>query len=195
MIIVNEPTTPKHLKGKFIIASPALHDPNFASAVVLIVQHDDNGALGLIINRPLDVTIDQAWGQISELPCLVSGPLHQGGPCEGPLMVLHTDDSHGQIELGGELFCTTAKDDIETLVTIGDPERPMKFFVNYAGWSEGQLESELAEGAWLVTSATVPQIFSLTGDDLWRRLMNRAALLRANPWLNPKLIPEDPNAN
>src|SRR5687768_5273835 len=83
----------KSLQGQLLIASPKLFDPNFFRSVVLLVQHTDAGALGLVLNRPLEMTINDAWGQVSETPCDATGFLHQGGPCEGPLMVLHTDSA------------------------------------------------------------------------------------------------------
>jgi len=184
-----------NLKGQFIIASPALDDPNFVHGVVLVLHHDTDGAVGLIVNRALELTIEQAWSNISDLPCLVTGPLHQGGPCEGPLMVLHTGDAHAQFQTPSGISCTTNRNDIEDLVAANIDERPLKFFVNYSGWGEGQLESEIREGAWLIAPASLDQVFSLTGETLWRRLMNRAALMKANPWLRPEQIPDDPSNN
>ena len=83
----------KSLQGQLLIASPKLFDPNFFRSVILLVQHGENGALGLVLNRPLEMTIANAWEQVSEMPCEATGFLHQGGPCDGPLMVLHTDAS------------------------------------------------------------------------------------------------------
>src|SRR5205814_2997514 len=84
----------KSLQGQLLIASPKLFDPNFFRSVVLLVQHTENGALGLILNHPLEMTIANAWEQVSEMPCEATGVLHQGGPCDGPLMVLHTEASN-----------------------------------------------------------------------------------------------------
>src|SRR3712207_1277597 len=105
------------LQGQFLVAAPKLRDPNFFKAVVLIVQHNDDGALGLIVNRPLDVTIEKAWEQVSELPCQAEGHLHQGGPCPGPLMVVHTDEFVSQIPVASDIHFSTEKDAIEKLVT------------------------------------------------------------------------------
>src|SRR3982751_5237695 len=90
----------KSLKGHLLISSPRLMDPNFVRTVVLMVQHGEEGALGLILNRPLQATVRDVCEKVLETPCEIEAPLHQGGPCEGPLMVLHTDADGG---IGGEV--------------------------------------------------------------------------------------------
>src|SRR5215469_11256802 len=97
------------LQGHFLIASPQLQDPNFFRSVVLLVQHNDQGALGVILNRPLDMTIQEAWPQVSEEPCNAEGPLHEGGPCRGPLMVLHTDEPLSQLKVCDGIYFNTDK--------------------------------------------------------------------------------------
>jgi putative transcriptional regulator len=188
----NEPPHPmKSLQGQLLIASPKLFDPNFFRSVVLLVQHTEAGALGLVLNHPLEMTINDAWGQVSEMPCEASGFLHQGGPCEGPLMVLHTDGSIPEMPVLPQVFFTTDRDDIQQLVTQNHSK--MKFFVGYAGWSPGQLESELEEGGWLMTPAANKHIFG-DGEELWPALMKEISeAIFAN--LNPKVIPEDPSTN
>src|SRR5438876_10549654 len=87
------------LQGQLLLATVKLVDPNFARAVVLMVQHDENGAMGLILNRPLETTIQEVCSQQLDLTCAVDGPLHLGGPCEGPLMILHTRQLDAQVEV------------------------------------------------------------------------------------------------
>ena len=184
----------KSLQGHLLVASLKLQDPNFGRSVVLIVQHNDDGALGLILNRPLETTIDMVWEQISELPCFSSDPLRQGGPCEGALMVLHGDVSLSQLEVVPGVYFTTEKEDVEQLVAGDQDERPVTFFVGYAGWSSGQLENEIESGAWLVAEATAEQVFEKTAD-LWDTLRRRITLKSSYPWLKQELIPDDPSAN
>src|ERR1700761_360810 len=83
------------LKGKVLVASAELLDPNFARSIVLIVQHDENGAMGLVLNRPLETTVAEAWTQVSAVPYPNNDTLFQGGPCEGPLMVVHREAERG----------------------------------------------------------------------------------------------------
>ncbi|HEV8608062.1 MAG TPA: YqgE/AlgH family protein [Tepidisphaeraceae bacterium] len=181
----------KSLQGQLLIASPKLFDPNFFRSVVLLVQHTDAGALGLVLNRPLDMSIANAWEQVSDMPCEASGFLHQGGPCEGPLMVLHTDESIPEMPVIPEVFFTTDRDAIQQLVTQNQSK--MKFFVGYAGWSPGQLESELEDGGWLITPAANKHIFE-EEEDLWPTLMKEISeAIYQN--LNPKVIPIDPSMN
>src|ERR1051326_4325904 len=128
------------LKGKVLVASPKLLDPNFARAVVLIVQHDENGAMGLMINRALETTVREAWTQVSSVPYPNDDPLFQGGPCEGPLIVLHKDADHGQLEVLDGIWLSSDADAVKALVD--QAVDPIKFFVGYAGWSPMQLEAE-----------------------------------------------------
>ena len=80
------------LKGHFLIAAASLDESNFHQTVVLMLQHDEERALGVVINRTLDVTVKQACEQVLETDCDIAGNLHSGGPCEALLMVLHSDD-------------------------------------------------------------------------------------------------------
>src|SRR3954462_10354655 len=103
------------LKGQLLLASTQLGDPNFSSTVILIVQHDENGVLGLILNRPTETTIQEACQQALELPCEVEGVLHQGGPCQGPLMVVHNNFGQSQIDIIDGVPFTTEREEIESL--------------------------------------------------------------------------------
>ena len=182
----------KSLQGHLLIASPQLADPNFARSVVLIVQHNESGALGLILNRPLETNLQSVWEQVSDIPCLVDQPLHQGGPCEGPLMVLHGDQEVSEMQVVPGVFWSTDKDSVEHLVSHNSS--PMKFFVGYAGWGAGQLEGEMDTGAWLPAPATQDQIFA-DPEHQWSRLRRIITLTITYPWLDPRLIPDDPTAN
>ncbi len=184
----------KSLQGHLLIASDTLLDANFYRTVVLIVQHNEHGALGLILNRPLDMTLEDVWEQISEMPCLNDAPLHQGGPCEGTLMILHGDDSLSPLEVLPGVYFSTEKEDVEHLVSGYGDNSPAKFFVGYSGWSADQLEGELESGAWLTLPATARHIFETAGD-LWTILCRRINLTATYPWLSIHLIPDDPSVN
>src|SRR5437764_733950 len=98
------------LQGQLLIASPKLLDPNFAQSVILMIQHNDEGALGLVLNRPLGMSVRSAWEQVSEIPCEIESPLLKGGPCEGPLMVVHTSAALSQVEVLPGVYFSTEKD-------------------------------------------------------------------------------------
>jgi putative transcriptional regulator len=177
------------LQGYLLIASPQLLDPNFEHTVLLMVQHDEQGALGLVLNRPLDTTVAAAVAEAVDVPCHCAEQLHQGGPCEGPLMVVHTHEDAGEIEALPGIYFSTDTDKVKWLLEHN--QGAIKFFTGYAGWGAGQLEGELAAGGWYVARSDVRQIF----DDsplLWRRLVAQIALGRR---VNPNIIPEDPSAN
>ncbi|MDB5293741.1 MAG: hypothetical protein JWL69_4982 [Phycisphaerales bacterium] len=182
----------KSLQGQLLIASPQLTDPNFARSVVLIVQHNEEGALGLILNRPLEATMQDVWEQVSEEPCQTEASLHQGGPCEGPLMAVHAQESLGQMEVVPGIYFSTDREAFEELVSRDRDD--VKFFVGHSGWSPGQLEEELESGAWLIAPAKAQHVFS-EGETLWAKLRRAVSLLTSFPWLDPKLIPDDPTVN
>ena len=118
--------------------------------VVLIVQHDDSGAVGLVLNRPLDVTVADAVSSDVLAAAEVDNLVHQGGPCPGPLMVLHADAVAGGDEVLPGVRFTAQRDEIESLMRSNTD--PAKYFANYSGWGAEQLENELAEGCLLYTS-------------------------------------------
>jgi putative transcriptional regulator len=183
------------LKGKVLIASQNLLDPNFARAVVLIVQHDENGAMGLILNRALETTVGEAWTQVSSVPYDNDEPLFQGGPCEGPLIVLHTNAEKGQMEVAEGIWLSSDADAVKALVD--EEVTPIKFFVGYAGWTGMQLEMELTEGAWQVAEIDSSLLIS-TPQGIWEELQaaaKRALRQAVRPAIDPKFIPPDPSVN
>ncbi|HVX87186.1 MAG TPA: YqgE/AlgH family protein [Phycisphaerae bacterium] len=179
------------LVGKVLVASPQLLDPNFARSVVLVVQHDAKGAMGLVLNRPLETSVGEAWSQVSAVPYDNGDPLFQGGPVEGPLMVIHHDAARGQIEVLPRVYLSSDADAVRGLVA--DATEPMKFFVGYSGWTAMQLESELAEGAWHVALIEAEHVLE-TPPALWEQMV-RHARKAVGPAVDPKLIPPDPSVN
>lgn len=177
------------LAGKFLLASKTLLDPNFARAAVLIVRHDDEGAFGLIVNRPMPVTVGHALGDTMEAAENVTDALYSGGPCQGPVFVLHGDPAIGGDTPLDDVFVTTDRDAIEALLL--SQAEPIKIFGSYSGWSPSQLESELDEGSWVVCDATAGQVFSAE-ENLWSRLFSRAHLSK---YVRPEQIPDDPSVN
>jgi putative transcriptional regulator len=175
------------LKGHFLLASPALTDGNFLRAVVLLVRHDQDGALGVKVNDPLDVTVADALGESVEAARDIAATLFRGGPCNGPMVVLH-GDLGGEEVLPGVQF-TASKDGIERVML--DRVEPARYCISYAGWEADQLEQELAEGAWVIVPATPQDVFG-PHQDLWARLMSRANLLK---FIRPDQIPDHPELN
>ena len=180
------------LLGQLLVSSPALQDPNFAQTIVLMVQHNEQGALGLILNRPTDTTISEAWQQVRGTPCTCQDRLHHGGPCEGPLMVVHVHESVSQLEVLSGVYFSTDRENIEWLIEQNDD--PIKFYVGCSGWAPGQLESELKTGSWLTIPATFEHVFEAV-EDQWLAVTKQIARSIASSTLNPRIVPEDPSLN
>src|SRR3954466_15798189 len=104
------------LQGKILLASSRLLDSNFVHTVILMVQHDENGALGLVLNRPLELTVREACENALELPCEANGVIHKGGPCEGPLMVVHQDVTASQLKVIEGVYFTAERSQIEGIL-------------------------------------------------------------------------------
>ncbi|XZE21196.1 YqgE/AlgH family protein [Pirellulaceae bacterium SH449] len=178
------------LAGKAILASPFLEDPNFFRTVVLMLQHSDKEALGLVLNRPTDFTLHKVVSMVCEVECIHDGWLHYGGPVDGPLIALHDSSSLGGTKLSDELWVTTDQEILKKLFTFKDVR--FKLFDGLSGWGPGQLELELASGSWLISQIDDPVI--LQEDDCWDDLVKQIgdeivlkqidAPLNSNPELN-----------
>lgn len=182
------------LVGQLLLASPAMDDPGFEHAVILMVEHGEDGALGLVLNRQTDTPVESIWDQISASPCLYEQMLFRGGPCPGPLMLLHDRSPYAQAEVC-EGVCFTSD---EALVrgVLDEPGGPLRFVLGYAGWSAGQLEQEMSHGGWLVTPATRDVVFDPDADDgLWLRVITGIDRSLAMLAMNPRLMPIDASLN
>lgn len=180
------------LQGQLLIATPKLSDPNFFHAVVLVVQHNAEGSLGLVLNRPLGVSVTTVWQQLGDSPCLIEGVVHQGGPCEGPLMVVHADDEASDMKIAQGLHFSTNKDVIERLVVAGTDST--RFFIGYAGWGAGQLELEMQSASWLTMKAEPAHVFD-PPDDLWHEVHRQLVRATQTSWIPPGMMPKDPSLN
>ncbi len=158
------------LTHHFLIAMPAMADPYFAKTVTYICEHNENGALGLVLNRPLEMSLQTLLEQIEVTvePGVDAGAMvHFGGPVQMDRgFVLHRPVGTWQstLTVRDDIGLTTSKD---ILVAAGRGEGPEKMFVTlgYAGWSAGQLEQELAQNAWLTVPATPELIFDLPDEE------------------------------
>jgi putative transcriptional regulator len=180
------------LQGHLLLAAPRLLDPNFRRTVVLLIQHSDEGALGLVLNRPTKARINEVWSQVSEEPCVSDAVLHLGGPVEGPLMALHHCEELSDAQIGSGIYFTPEPAKIQQLV--GNDELAARLFVGYAGWGAGQLENELREGSWFTCPATAQYVFEHF-DDLWEAVFKHLGKNSALSALNIRHVPADPRLN
>jgi len=180
-------------RGNLLLAGAELRDPTFAQTVTLLVEHNREGALGLVLNRPTQTPVAEVWLQVEiDSPCQHDGLLYHGGPCKGPLMVLHTDMNYSQIQVTKEIYFTNDAEDVQWLLEHqGDR---IRCFIGYAGWGPDQLEAELDGGSWIVTPADHAQIFE-SRDEQWFDLLQQINPAQAAILRNPGIVPPDPTLN
>ncbi|KFN43421.1 YqgE/AlgH family protein [Arenimonas oryziterrae] len=163
----------RYLVDHFLIAMPSLADPNFARGVTLLCQHDDSGAMGLLVNRLSDYRLGEVLRQMdiaTQNPALGDLPVLMGGPVQTDRgFVLHDDprDWGSTLRFGKNLAVTTSREILAAMARGEGPERSL-ITLGYAGWTAGQLEEELAENAWLAVPADQAILFSTPLEDRWR---------------------------
>ena len=187
-------SAPINLTHHFLIAMPGLEDESFARSVVYLCEHSERGALGLIINKPTDITLKGLFDKVDlslRREDLTKEPVFQGGPVQTERgFVLHepmlmdkgdTDESAyaATMTIPGGLEMTTSKDVLEALSTGAGPRRVL-ITLGYSSWGEGQLESELAENAWLTVAADLSVIFDTPVPERYDRALS---LLGLQAWM------------
>ncbi len=171
--------TEMNLTHHFLIAMPAMTDPFFAKSLTYVCEHNQEGAMGIVVNRPISLTLSELFAQInlplkqSELDDL---PIHFGGPVQTDRgFVLHEAGGNWQstMQVNDKIELTTSKD---ILQAVGEGHGPQHMLVTlgYAGWSQGQLEQEVAANAWLSVPANEHILFDLPAEE---RLPAAMALL------------------
>jgi putative transcriptional regulator len=177
-------------RGQLLIAGPALADPNFWRTVVLIVEHSDEGAFGLVLNRPSETSVGDAVPELDELVD-PDEPLYIGGPVQPSSVVVlgHFEDASDAALL--------AFDEVGVLGTGSSPQelsaglRAGRAFVGHAGWGAGQLESELERGDWILETARLEDAFSPSPRELWASVLTR----KGGSYALVARMPPDPSLN
>lgn len=176
-------------RGHLLISSGGLYDPNFRHTVVLIGEHTTDGALGVVLNRALNVTVEKAIPALSGL-VPPGEPLFQGGPVQTESAVLLADLAHP------ELVDILAFGSVGFLV--GDVSADLqpsilraRVFAGYSGWGPGQLEAEMAADSWILEPARVEDVFTDQPDLLWSRVLQR----KGPEYRNLSRMPYDPSMN
>ena len=180
------------LSGCFLVASPHLPDPNFFRTVVLILRHDEEGAFGVVINRPLPSTVAEIWRKLGNHSITHEQAVYLGGPVSGPLIAIHCEPDYAEGEVVPGVYYATFKEHLNEVVSKS--ERPFRIFSGYSGWGEGQLEDEFEEGSWLSTLATVADIFA-EPDELWKAIAARIGFEILMPQMRTRHIPPSPEMN
>lgn len=160
------------LQDHFLIAMPAMADRNFTETVTYICKHDAEGAFGIVINRPSNLSVGEMLGQLA-IPLddrsLAAQPVVHGGPVEPERgFVLHRSRQpfDATLEVGGEIKLTSSPDILAALGRGTGPD-PTLVALGYAGWGRGQLEAELSSNTWLTVPADPTIIFSTPFEQRW----------------------------
>ena len=179
------------VRGQLLIAGPQLVDPNFWRTVVLVVEHSEEGAFGLVLNRPSETSVGEA---VPELEALVEAdePLFIGGPVQ-PSTVVTVGRFHDIDEAALAAFA-----DIGVLGTGGPPIEELadrvagaRAFVGHSGWGPGQLEAELETGDWILEEARPQDVFSDSPRELWADVLTR----KGGSYALVARMPMDPSLN
>lgn len=173
----SEPKVPASLdlKHQFLIAMPAMADTNFERSVVYVCDHSDKGALGLVINRPTDLTLGKLFDRVDlklEIAPRMNDPVYFGGPVQTERgFVLHgvapadkTTLYSSTLAISDEISLTTSKDVLEAIAGGSGPDKVL-VTLGYSGWGAGQLEREILQNAWLTVSAAPQIIFDVAADE------------------------------
>jgi putative transcriptional regulator len=169
-----------YLTGRLLLAMPQMGDPRFHRAVIFMCAHDENGAMGLVLNNVMPgLDLSELLGQlnIDRQPATPAAPVMNGGPVESARgFVLHSTDftQPETVRVGPELGVTGT---IEALraIAAGDGPQKMLFMLGYAGWGAGQLDRELQQNAWLVTDADAEIIFG-DAERKWDRAVRKIGI-------------------
>jgi putative transcriptional regulator len=176
-----------NLTNHFLIAMPGMADDRFAGSLVYLCEHNDNGALGLVVNKPVDITLKDLFDKVDlslENPDLAAQPVYFGGPVQTERgFVLHEvapDDAkafNSTLSVPGGLAMTTSKDVLESIAQGQGPKRVL-VTLGYSGWGAGQLEDELGRNGWLTVNAEPGIIFDTPVTERYGKAL---ALLGVDP--------------
>lgn len=156
--------------GRLLVASRALEQTPFARSVVLLLQKNADGTFGVVLNRPAEPAMIEAWEKVSHTPEHARGHIACGGPLGGPVVAVHREVSLADIHIREDLFVTASADALHRLIDSADC--PYRIFMGVAGWKEGQLEQEIAAGCWYLSDGDGEDVIGDT-DHLWERCLIR----------------------
>lgn len=175
---------PASLAGRLLLAMPAMGDPRFHKAVIYVCAHDENGAMGLVVNQRLPgVDLRQLLLQLdippgAAAPDAAKTPVMSGGPVESARgFVLHSSEfRHPDTIRIDDSFSVTGTIDALKAIASGHGPRDMLFILGYAGWSPGQLDREIQDNAWLIADADPSLVFAADPGEKWDRVIGRLGI-------------------
>ncbi len=163
----------RFLSNQLLIAMPSLTDPNFSQTVTLVCEHSERGALGIVLNRPMNMNLGEVLDQLGlagGAPALRAGTVLRGGPVQADRgFVLHHPGEQAwdsTLEVSERLHVTTSRDVLEAIARGDGPGRAA-MALGYAGWEAGQLEDEMRQNAWLTVPCDESVVFDLPFEQRW----------------------------
>lgn len=179
--------------GKLLVAIPELPDSNFFRTVVFMIEHNEEGAMGVVLNRPTSVTIGDLWQKLNpDVAVYADGNVHVGGPVSGPIIAIHDQFSLIDETIIDDVYMTMDRDRLNQL--IANAEINLRIYSGYSGWAPDQLEDELQCGGWLVAPAKAQDIYG-SPDQLWKSVCERVGNDIMMPGLPDLPSGGDPNLN
>lgn len=169
------PTGGAPAAGMFLVATRALDDSHFGRSVVYLLEHGDDGTLGLIVNRPGDSSLLEAVPDLADVGAAAHG-LYYGGPVGLPMiMMLARGDraAEGMAYVVEDVYLSSDRDAMEAALAAGRSASELRFYVGYSGWAGGQLESEFERGSWHLVPGDADTVFSADAEKLWPRLIEQ----------------------
>jgi putative transcriptional regulator len=188
--MAGEEPTKGSLRGKLLVASPALVDPNFARAVVLITEHNDEGAMGIVLNRPSETLVEDVVPQLGNVAG-EGAPVYVGGPVQPSALVVLAEfsdlDAAAWIVVADVGFASA---EVE-LGELANSVRRARVYAGYSGWGAGQLEGEMEVDSWIVEPPLPAELFPDDPETMWSDVLAR----KGGQYALIARMPEDPSVN
>lgn len=180
------------LTGNFLVASHELHGTPFERSVVLILQQNESGVFGVIVNRPANRALKISWAVASGATPEEAEHLWQGGPMGGPVFALHPFPKHAEFQVGSGLYISASQENIDLIVHSGDPR--YRIFCGVAGWRTPQLAEELKQGLWFPLGGNPHWILDHP-EVSWEQALLRYGDIVLSDILGGSRIPSNPECN
>jgi putative transcriptional regulator len=179
-------------QGRVLISEPFLNDTYFKRSVVLLTEHSEEGSVGFVLNKPVDLSVNDV---LNDFP-RVDAEMSIGGPVNtNTIHYIHTlgERLPNSVKVLDKLYWGGDFDILKDLIRQ-DPNlsNQVRFFLGYAGWSPKQLDNELSENAWLISEMNPEQIMRGPDNDLWRKILEKSRDKKYRTWIN---FPENPGMN
>ena len=176
------------LRGQLLVAGPALVEPTFHRTVILVCEHDSDGAMGLVLNRPSPISVEQAIPELAD--ALGDEHLWVGGPVQTSSVVVLADfaERRHAMLVSGDVGLVVPDTELSE---VSERVRRARAFLGYSGWGPGQLDGELERDDWIVAEFAPQDAFTAEPDQLWNRVLGR----KGGPYSLLSTLPPDPSLN